>query len=122
MTTLTDDELIAKWEAMKTEYASESILRSEFTRLISLAKRGAAVDSALTKAAELMAAAHYDMECAKPNDVGMSGLPIKQWRQAYDEGCRDMAGAIIGKFDTVAHETTKQRMNAEYKRLSSPQL
>lgn len=53
------------------------------------------LDKLASKVGELCGAARHDWSVASYADVGMNGMPIKGWRAAYDEGCRDMAGAVL---------------------------
>ncbi len=46
---------------------------------------------------ELCGAARGDWVTASPADVGMHGLPVKAWREAYFEGCKDMAEKIAAQ-------------------------
>lgn len=55
---------------------------------------------------ELWAAATHDHETADPADVGMGGVPIKAWRNAYREGVKDMAEGIVSRLPKDQQETT----------------
>ena len=64
---------------------------------------------------KLCGTARYDWVSADPGDVGLHGVPIKQWRDAYFEGCRDMAEGIASLVPVECRETLKQM-----RRLPSP--
>lgn len=47
---------------------------------------------------ELYGAAAKDVEAADPADVGLNGMPVRGWREAYLEGCKDMADRVGSQF------------------------
>ena len=51
------------------------------------------------RAGKMHAAAHHDYEEASWDWVGLYGVPIKHWREAYAEGCRDMIMAFGAALD-----------------------
>jgi hypothetical protein len=59
---------------------------------------------------EMMAAATHDLKTADPSDVGMNGVPIRAWREAYAEGCKDMANKVVSGFATEQFATAKQNV------------
>lgn len=56
---------------------------------------------------ELYAAALHDLETANPSDVGLNGVPIRAWREAYLEGCKDMAEGIVTRIPEQHREAIK---------------
>ena len=46
---------------------------------------------------ELCGAAKHAYDTADPSDVGLHGIPIKLWRDAYYEGCTDMVHGLINR-------------------------
>ena len=62
----------------------------------------------------LCGAARHDWASADPGDVGMHGVPIKQWRDAYFTGCKDMAEGIASKLPEEYRETVKQIAQAAF--------
>lgn len=53
---------------------------------------------------ELYAAARHDYAMASWDDIGLHGVPIKHWREAYVEGCKDMAGKVASALDEAERE------------------
>jgi hypothetical protein len=56
------------------------------------------------KIGELYAAARYDFAIASPDDIGFGGVPIKTTREAYVDGCKDMAQAVCASLDAADRE------------------
>lgn len=54
-------------------------------------------DDVLAVIGEQVAAARHDWETCDPGDVGLHGVNIKQWREGYHEGCKDVAQIIVGR-------------------------
>jgi hypothetical protein len=65
---------------------------------------------------ELCGAARRDLDAADPRDVGLNGMPVKQWRAAYLEGCQDMANGIASKLPKECQETIKNIVTAAFER------
>lgn len=57
---------------------------------------------------ELCAAAHHDHVNADRSDVGLNGVHIASWRQAYFEGCKDMADGILSRVPEAQREELKE--------------
>ncbi len=64
---------------------------------------------------ELYAAAMHDYQIASWNDVGLHGVPIKVWREAYAEGCKDMATAVGARLDDADKDDFKAEVLAAIK-------
>lgn len=54
-------------------------------------------DEVLAVMGELVAVARSDWETCDPGDVGLNGVVIKQWREGYYEGCKDIASTIVNR-------------------------
>ena len=63
---------------------------------------------------KLCGTARYDWVSADSGDVGLHGVPIKQWRDAYFEGCKDMAEGIASLVPVECRETMKQIAQASF--------
>jgi hypothetical protein len=63
---------------------------------------------------ELCGAARHDWTIADPSDVGLNGVPIKGWRAAYFEGCKDMAEGIASRLPEELRETVKEVVQAAF--------
>lgn len=86
-------------------------------------------EDVLSYIGELCGSAWKDMSDADPADVGLYGVPIKQWRGAYYEGCKDMADGIVTRipdadrpeaittikaaYDKAAHDTAADNPKTE---------
>lgn len=57
---------------------------------------------------ELCGAARHDFVSADPADVGLYGIPVRGWREAYFEGCKDMAEGITAQLPEEYHETVRE--------------
>lgn len=55
----------------------------------------------------LYGAAKHDWETANPADVGLHGIPVKAWRDAYLEGIKNSASGVVSKFPAREQEATK---------------
>lgn len=55
-------------------------------------------------AAQLIAAARRDWEDADPEAITLNGVPQTGWRQAYVEGCQDMATKILTQLNVTQGE------------------
>ena len=62
----------------------------------------------------LCGAARYDWVSANPADVGLHGVPIKQWREAYFEGCKDMAQNVTAALPEGEQERVKEIARAAF--------
>lgn len=62
----------------------------------------------------LCGAARHDWVDASPEDVGMHGVPIKGWRHAYFEGCKDMAEGIAARLPEEYREKVKEIAQASF--------
>lgn len=75
---------------------------------------------------KLMAAATHDLKTADPSDVGLGGIPVRAWREAYAEGCRDMANKVSTSLPESMHPEIKQAVmtafNEEFARLEAATL
>ena len=73
---------------------------------------------------ELCGAAKQDWLTANPADVGLNGICIVHWREAYFEGCKDMASGIYNRLPEPLRadfsKTFKTTMDAEIERLKAP--
>ncbi len=56
----------------------------------------------------LCAAAKYDLEHANSSDVVLNGMSIVGWRQAYLEGCKDMAEGILERIHGSLRQAAKK--------------
>lgn len=69
----------------------------------------------------LVGAALHDRDIAEPADIGLYGMPIKQWRDAYLEGCKDMATGVTARVPEAIREDFKAAVlaavTAEHERL-----
>ena len=63
---------------------------------------------------ELTAAAKHDWKTANPSDVGMNGVPIVGWRDAYHEGCRDMANGVFTRVPEEIRERFQNKVVERY--------
>ncbi len=72
------------------------------------------LDKLADKVGGLCGAARADWSAANYEDVGMNGMPIKGWRAAYDEGCRDMAGAVLSALPEACHEAFRTASRAAF--------
>lgn len=75
---------------------------------------------------ELYAAAQHDLKTANPADVGIGGVPVVGWRQAYVEGCKDMVEGVVTRVPDQQREEVKTAVlaafEAETARLSAETL
>lgn len=62
----------------------------------------------------LVGAAKKDLDAANPADVGLHGIPIKQWRAAYYEGCKDMADGIVTRIPEGERDEAIAAIKAAY--------
>lgn len=60
------------------------------------------------KMGTLAGAARADWANADPADVGVHGVPVKQWRDAYFVGCKDMAEAVAAALPEAERERVKE--------------
>lgn len=65
---------------------------------------------------ELCGAAKHDLNTANPSDVGLNGVPVMGWRQAYFEGCKDMAQGIFSRIPEEHREAVKAATQAAFTR------
>lgn len=65
---------------------------------------------------ELCGAAKHDSNTADPTEVGLNGVPVFGWRQAYFEGCQDMANGIFSRVPTEHQEAFKATALAAFER------
>lgn len=63
---------------------------------------------------ELCAAAHHDYVTADQSDVGLNGMHIASWRQAYWEGCKDMADGILTRVPEAHRDELKEFIRAVF--------
>lgn len=57
------------------------------------------LDKIAEYAGKLCGAAQRDLNEAKPEDVGLNGMPVLGWRKAYLEGCKDMANGVAAQIN-----------------------
>ncbi len=63
---------------------------------------------------ELCGAARSDWSSVGYDEIGMNGTPIKEWRQAYFEGCKDMAEGITARLPEEYHEAMRKIARDEF--------
>jgi hypothetical protein len=73
---------------------------------------------------ELYAAAKHDFEQAGWDEIGLHGVPIKHWREAYCEGIKDAAEGFASRLPEDQREAVKKLINDAYaaktERLAAP--
>lgn len=72
-------------------------------------------DDVLAGIGELVAAAKNDWDNADPGDIGLNGVVIKQWREGYFEGVKDMAHHIVNRLPKAQQEEAGAKITAAFK-------
>lgn len=71
----------------------------------------------------LVAAATHDYRHADPAAVGLNGVPVLAWREAYMTGCKDMANKLSASFPEDVYAEIKKAVEeawrTEYARLET---
>lgn len=72
------------------------------------------LDALAMKIGELCGAARHDWSTANYEDVGLNGMPIKGWREAYFEGCTDMANMVLAAMPVEDQDAFKAAAKAAF--------
>jgi hypothetical protein len=72
-------------------------------------------DQVLAIMGEQVAAARHDWETCDPGDVGLNGVIIKQWREGYMEGCKDMVNVIVSRVPEDQRKEVGDKITASFK-------
>ena len=72
-------------------------------------------DEVLAVIGEQVAAARHDWETCDPADVGLNGVVIKQWREGYYEGCKDVAQIMVGRLPKEHQEYAGRKIRESFK-------
>lgn len=62
----------------------------------------------ITYLSELCAVADHDRDEADPSWVGANGVPIRIWRGAYLEGCKDAASGVAARLPEGMRDEAKK--------------
>lgn len=71
-------------------------------------------DEVLAAIGEQVAAAKHDWDAADPSDVGLNGVIIKQWREGYFEGCKDIAHTVVARLPKGQQKEAGERITASF--------
>ena len=63
---------------------------------------------------ELYGAAKHDLTASNPADVGLNGVSVIGWREAYLEGCKDMAEGVVTRIPEDIREAVKAIVRASF--------
>lgn len=63
---------------------------------------------------ELCGAARYDLTATDPADVGLNGVPVVGWRDAYFTGCKDMADTVLSALPAEHQEAFTEAARAAF--------
>ena len=72
-------------------------------------------DEVLTAMGEQVAAARHDWETCDPGDVGLNGVVIKQWREGYYEGCKDVVQSMVGRLPKDHQDYAGRKITESFK-------
>lgn len=71
-------------------------------------------DEVLAVIGEQVSAARHDYETCDPSDVGLHGVNIKQWREGYYEGVKDLAQIIVGRLPKEHQEYAGRKIREAF--------
>lgn len=71
-------------------------------------------DEVLAVIGEQVSAARHDWETCDPGDVGLHGVNIKQWREGYYEGVKDLAQIIVGRLPKDHQDYAGRKIRAAF--------